>query len=144
MKVSQKLSKDSKASASSSSSSSDSESDSDSSSSSSEESEKPVQKKVKPVPAVAAKEIVSVTKKRRTDEEGASVPTAIHVNTVQESVKPNGAQNGGKNKNGNEKRKMNTPFQRVKVDQITYTDERLKDNRFESRVSATYHLNYLL
>ncbi|KAH9901455.1 SRP40, C-terminal domain-containing protein, partial [Cubamyces lactineus] len=30
-------------------------------------------------------------------------------------------------------RKSNTPFQRVKPEQVKFADERLKDNRFESR-----------
>ncbi|KAI0807778.1 SRP40, C-terminal domain-containing protein, partial [Fomes fomentarius] len=30
-------------------------------------------------------------------------------------------------------RKVNTPFQRIKTDKVTFVDERLKDNRFESR-----------
>ncbi|KAI0672857.1 SRP40, C-terminal domain-containing protein, partial [Trametes maxima] len=38
-------------------------------------------------------------------------------------------------KNGKKPRKSNTPFQRIKVDEVTYADERLKDNRFESRLA---------
>ncbi|KAI0647414.1 SRP40, C-terminal domain-containing protein, partial [Trametes meyenii] len=47
--------------------------------------------------------------------------------------KPSGGQ---KNEKGGKKpRKSNTPFQRIKVDEVTYADERLKDNRFESRLA---------
>ncbi|EJF66167.1 SRP40, C-terminal domain-containing protein [Dichomitus squalens] len=38
--------------------------------------------------------------------------------------------------NGKKSRKSNTPFQRIKVDQVKFADERLKDNRFEARGAA--------
>ncbi|KAH9945807.1 SRP40, C-terminal domain-containing protein, partial [Epithele typhae] len=44
---------------------------------------------------------------------------------------------GGKKANGGKNpRKPNTPFQRIKVDQIAYSDERLMNNAFESRGAA--------
>lgn len=128
----------------SSDSDSDSDPDSDSSSSDEDEDDKPKQKKTK-TPAKAAKVIevskeqVSVTKKRRTDKEGASVPTAVSVNVQNLDATPasSGDVNGNEKKRngeGKKPRKANTPFQRVKADQVTFADPRLKDNRFESRV----------
>ena len=52
-------------------------------------------------------------------------------------VTPNGFGGDGKGKGKGPKppRKTNTPFQRVKPEDNKFLDERLKDNRFESRVS---------
>ena len=38
-------------------------------------------------------------------------------------------------KNGKAPRKSNTPFQRIKVDGVTFANEKLKDNSFAARVS---------
>ncbi|KAI8989778.1 SRP40, C-terminal domain-containing protein, partial [Trametes punicea] len=46
---------------------------------------------------------------------------------------PNGAQNGNGKSKEKKPRKSNTPFQRVKPDEVKFADERLKDNRFEAR-----------
>ena len=89
-----------------------------------------------------AKEEVSVTKKRRTDEEGTSVATAVVSNSITPSgsttPKPSGNGKGNGDGNGKKPRKSNTPFQRIKVGQIEFADERLRDNRFDARVSASY------
>ncbi|KAI0664736.1 SRP40, C-terminal domain-containing protein [Cubamyces menziesii] len=124
---------------SSSSESSDSDSDSEESDSDSDdEKEKKSETKAK---AEAGKDEVKVTKKRRTDEDGASVPTAVTHNARESETpnksqsatpKPDGKHNGNE-KNGKKPRKSNTPFQRVKLEQVKFADERLKDNRFESR-----------
>ena len=122
---------------SSSDSDSDSESDSDSDSSSEESIKAPAK-----TPKTPAREGVSVTKKRKTDKQGTSVATAVISNTTAPSgsttLKPsgNGKGNSDGNVNGKKARKSNTPFQRIKVDQITFSDERLRDNRFDARVSA--------
>ena len=82
-----------------------------------------------------------MTKRRRTGEDGASVPTAVAVNSApaqgsSEDTTPQPSGSGsGKNKGeGKKPKKTNTPFQRVKAEQVTFADPRLKDNRFESRV----------
>ena len=138
------MKKDSKSSSESDSSSSDSDSDSESDSSSgssSDESTKAAAKKSKSVAksakATVTKEDLSVTKKRRTDEQGASVPTAVHVNANDAIAEADGTQNGnGKNRgDGKKPRQPPARFQRIKMDKITFVDERLKDNSFDSRVS---------
>ena len=134
---------------SSSSSSSESESDSDSESSSessSGESKKPAPKTSKapttqPAKSDVAKEEVSVAKKRRTNEDGASVPTAMHSNERDPATNETAPQNGrekGKNGNGKPPRKTNTPFQRIKPGTVSFADARLKDNSFESRVVSVH------
>ncbi|TFK94795.1 hypothetical protein K466DRAFT_475611, partial [Polyporus arcularius HHB13444] len=40
---------------------------------------------------------------------------------------------GKNNGEGKKPKKVNAPFQRVKAEEVTYIDPRLKDNRFESR-----------
>ncbi len=69
---------------------------------------------------------VRVTKKRRTNEEGKAVVVATTTTTVTTLV--------GNARGGKASRKLNAPFQRVKVDAVKYYDEKLKDNSFESRV----------
>ena len=129
-----------------SSSASSSDSDSDDSSSSGDTpdagkklvraSDKP--QKVKVAKAARTSEVASpqkseeptaVTKRRRTDEAGSSVATSI----IQQPKTSNPHQKG----NGkNQPRKSNTPFSRVKVDEVKFADERLKDNTFWSRGAA--------
>jgi hypothetical protein len=71
----------------------------------------------------------AVTKRRRTDETGRSVTTSI----IQQPKTSNPHRKG----NGQgQPRKTNTPFSRIKVDEIKFADERLKDNTFESRKGA--------
>ena len=71
----------------------------------------------------------AVTKRRRTDEAGSSVPTSI--------VRQPKAFNPHRKENGKgQPPKTNTPFSRIKVDEVKFTDERLKDNTFESRKAA--------
>ncbi|KAI0707768.1 SRP40, C-terminal domain-containing protein, partial [Earliella scabrosa] len=51
---------------------------------------------------------------------------------------PNGNErNKGANGEGKKPRKVNAPFQRIKPGQVSYVDERLKDNSFESRGAST-------
>ena len=72
----------------------------------------------------------AVTKRRRTDEAGSSIATSI----IQQPKPSNPYQN----KNGKgQSRKTNTPFSRIKVDEIKFADERLRDNTFGSRKAAT-------
>lgn len=68
----------------------------------------------------------AVTKKRRTDEAGSSVATS-----VMHQPEPTNTHQKGNSKG--QPRKNNTPFSRVKVDEIKFADERLKDNSFGSR-----------
>lgn len=69
---------------------------------------------------------VTATKKRRTSLDGSAIATSVTVEKAKGHQK--------------EKRKINTPFQRIKTDQVTFYDERLKDNTFVARVSRTqYH-----
>ncbi|KAF9647617.1 hypothetical protein BDM02DRAFT_3145651 [Thelephora ganbajun] len=71
-----------------------------------------------------------VTKRRRTDEMGNSVVTSI----IQQPKRSYPRQKGdGKGP----PRKTNAPFSRIKVDEIKFSDERLKDNTFESRRATT-------
>lgn len=71
----------------------------------------------------------AVSKRQRTDEAGSSIPTSI----IRQPKASNPHQKG----NGEGKpRKANTPFSRIKVDEIRFEDERLKDNTFESRKAA--------
>lgn len=67
----------------------------------------------------------AVTKKRRTDEIGTFVVTSI----TQQPKPSNPHQKGNS-------RKVNTPFSRIKVDEIKFADERLKDNTYGSRKAA--------
>jgi hypothetical protein len=67
----------------------------------------------------------AVTKRRRVDDIGTSVTTLI-------TQQPEASYSHQK---GNP-RKVNTPFSRIKVDEVKFADERLKDNRFESRKAA--------
>ena len=43
-------------------------------------------------------------------------------------------------KPGKQPRKSNTPFQRIKIDGVTFADERLKDNSFAARVSSYIYI----
>lgn len=70
------------------------------------------------------------SKKRRTGEGGSSVVTSI---VHQQSVSD--LRQGWNERNRS--RKTNTPFSRVKVGEIKFADERLKDNAFESRMAAS-------
>lgn len=69
----------------------------------------------------------TVTKRRRVDEAGSSVPASI--------VRQPKAFHRKENDKG-QPQKTKTPFSRIKVDEIKFTDERLKDNTFESRKAA--------
>jgi len=71
----------------------------------------------------------AITKKRRTDESGGSVPTSV----LKQPKAPNHHYKG---KGSGQPRNSNTPFSRIKVDEIKFADERLKDNTFESRKAA--------
>ena len=71
----------------------------------------------------------AVTKRRRTDEIGNSVVTSI----VQQ---PKASNPHHKGNNKGQPRKTNTPFSRIKVDEVKFADQRLKDNTFESRKAA--------
>jgi len=123
-----------------SSSTSDTDSDDSSDSDSSDAGEGLVQGSSKPqktkianaanTPTIASPqksdEPTAVTKRRRTDEAGSSVATS----TIQQPKASNPHQKG----NGKgQPRKLNTPFSRVKVDEVKFADERLKDNTFGSR-----------
>jgi len=65
---------------------------------------------------------VTATKRRRTSLDGSAVTTAIAVD------KPKGHEKG--------RRKPNTPFQRIKAEEITFHDQRLQDNTFVARNGA--------
>ena len=72
---------------------------------------------------------IAVTKRRRTDEAGSSIPASI--------IRQPKAFNPHRKGNGKgQAPKTNTPFSRIKVDEVKFTDERLKDNSFESRKAA--------
>jgi len=126
-----------------SSSTSDSDSDDSSDSDSSEAGGKTVQASGKPqktkvanvanTPTITSPKKsdkpTAVAKRRRTDEAGSSVATSI----IQQPKTSNPHQKGdGKG----QPRKSNTPFSRVKVDEVKFADERLKDNTFWSRGAA--------
>ena len=64
---------------------------------------------------------VKATKRRRTDEDGSGVVTAAAVEKAKGHENPKG-------------QRPKERFQRVKADQVTYHDERLKDNTFTGRV----------
>jgi hypothetical protein len=68
-------------------------------------------------------------KKRRANEEGTAITVAVTVKTLASDAR------GGK-----ASRTPNAPFQRVKAHAVSYYDERLKDNSFESRVSPGFLL----
>ena len=71
----------------------------------------------------------AVTKRRRMDESGSSVPTSV--------LQQPKAFNPHKKGNGKgQPRNSNTPFSRIKVDEVKFADERLKDNTFGSRKAA--------
>lgn len=72
---------------------------------------------------------IAVTKRRKMDEAGSSVPASII--RQPESFKPH-RKGSGKG----QPQKTNTPFSRIKVDEVKFMDERLKDNTFESRKAA--------
>jgi len=65
---------------------------------------------------------VTATKRRRTSLDGSAVATAITID------KPKGHEK--------ERRKTNVPFQRIKAVDVTYHDDRLKDNTFVARNGA--------
>ncbi|KAF9780582.1 SRP40, C-terminal domain-containing protein [Thelephora terrestris] len=69
--------------------------------------------------------VSSSSSSRRVDDIGTSVTTSI-------TQQPGASYSHQK---GNP-RKVNTPFSRIKVDEVKFADERLKDNRFESRKAA--------
>lgn len=72
---------------------------------------------------------IAVTKRRRMDEAGSSIPASI--------IRQPRAFNPHRKGNGKgQPPKTNTPFSRIKVDEVKFTDERLKDNTFESRKAA--------
>lgn len=73
---------------------------------------------------------IVVTKKRRTNEAGSSIATSI----VQQPKTTNPRKNA--NSEG-QPRKPNTPFSRIKIDEVKFADERLRDNTFGSRRAAT-------
>jgi len=81
------------------------------------------------VETAAVENVVITHKKRRTDEAGASVITQSSTTTTTTAV----ASSGKEGKGGKEARKTNTPFQRIKADDVVYADERLKNNRFEAK-----------
>ena len=64
------------------------------------------------------------------DEAGSSIPTSI----IQQPKAANLRQKANEQR---QSRKTNTPFSRIKVDEIKFVDERLKDNTFESRKGAS-------
>ncbi|KAI9065387.1 hypothetical protein FKP32DRAFT_1567789, partial [Trametes sanguinea] len=99
-------------------SSSDSDSDSDSSSSSDDDSDD---------------EKTAKTTKTKTVEVK-KTPSEAPSQSASSTPKRNG---NGKEKNGKKPRKSNTPFQRIKPEEVKFADERLKDNRFEARVRAS-------
>ena len=68
----------------------------------------------------------AVTKRRRANESGGSVTTS----TILQPKTPNLHKKG--NTEG-QPRKINTPFSRIKADEIKFADDRLKDNTFQSR-----------
>ena len=129
-----------------SSSTSSSDSDSDDSSSSDDTSDagkKPVRpsdksQKLKVVKAANTSTTTSpqkldgptaVTKRRRTDAAGSSVATSV----IQQPKTSIPHQKGNSK---SQPRKNNTPFSRVKVDEVKFADERLKNNTFWSRGAA--------
>ena len=63
---------------------------------------------------------ITTAKKRRMSLNGTSIPTSVAIEKAKGHEKPT--------------RKPNAPFQRIKADQVTYHDERLKDNTFVARV----------
>ena len=71
----------------------------------------------------------AVAKRRRTDEAGNSAVALI----VQRPKASNTHQKGHRK---SPPRRTNTSFSRIKVDEIKFADERLKDNTFESRKAA--------
>jgi len=71
----------------------------------------------------------AVTKRRKTDETGGFVATSI----IQQPKSSNPHQKGD---DKGQPRKTNTPFSRIKVDEIKFKDDRLKDNSFGSRKAA--------
>ena len=73
------------------------------------------------------------------DEEGTAVVTAVVVDKDDEPSAQNGVAKNKENKN-NAKRKTNTPFQRIKADEITFADERLKDNSFAAKVCVSLEI----
>lgn len=64
------------------------------------------------------------------DEVGSSIPTSIIQQPKTSDLRQKVAGKG-------QPRKTNTPFSRIKVDEIKFVDERLKDNTFGSRKAAS-------
>lgn len=130
----------SKGSSSSDSDSSDSTSSEEESSSSDTTSEnKRVSKKSTAVTNVVSE--VKITKKRRLSDSGQAKITAIDedVNTPAQDSKQNGKSQGKDTpaKSDNKKpRKSNTPFQRIKQEDVVFHDHRLKDNTYMARGGA--------
>jgi hypothetical protein len=112
-------------------SSSDSDSDSDLDARMDEDSVKPSTANVE----AEDPDEVKVTKKRRTSESGAAIPTAM-TNTVQEKKKGPKSTNRIKGENGNPGRKVNTPFRRVDPDIVPV--HVIKDNRYEAKVGVFF------
>ncbi|GJJ12309.1 hypothetical protein Clacol_006550 [Clathrus columnatus] len=133
------------------SSSSDSSSDESDSKSAKKKKKNTAKSKTAPVAAAKVEQNVKATKKRRLSESGQAVVTAVEEDI--RSPSPNSKQNGKSqindtsdnatpatpvNGNGHHKkpRKSNTPFQRIKAENIVFRDERLKDNTFLARGGA--------
>ena len=87
------------------------------------------------VTKITFKDQAPPAKRRRADEDGTAVVTAVVKVQIQKGNQdPKPTPNGnaqGKNKGP---RKSNTPFQRIKADEISFVDERLKDNSFAAKV----------
>lgn len=91
---------------------------------------------------------VKITKKRRLSDSGQAKITAVDEdsNTPLQASKRNGKSQANDNngnaaatplldKSGNKKpRKSNTPFQRIKQEEVVFHDDRLKDNTYMARV----------
>ena len=77
----------------------------------------------------------TATKKRRTNEGGDAVVTATASASREVSQTP---AKGNDKKKGKQPREQGERFSRIKIDKVTFADERLRDNRFESRVRACF------
>lgn len=92
---------------------------------------------------------IKTTKKRRLSESGQAVITAVDEETSKtplrgsnqnETYNVNGNNNAimtptNGNNNNKKPRKSNTPFRRVKLEEVEFHDDRLKDKTFMARVS---------
>jgi hypothetical protein len=129
-KVTKKVLKETSAAPSSSSSSSDSDSDSDARMDKSSVKSKFKGSRAK-CPVGDLDEVV--TKKRRTSESGAAIPTATASTAPAEPEVPK-SRNRIKGENGKAGRKPMTPFRRVDPDSVPV--HVIKDNRYEAKVSV--------